>query len=244
MKQALLTLAAGCAVLTAADRATAQSFINGSFEQLAPGQFVNGGDDKMTVTAAPGWSISGTGSPDWMFGPGLALWDTNWGSYFQLGGAFDPALGVGGTMPPGGFNLFREGVTQVVSGFTPGNAYRVDFSHTRGFVETPLVIGPAGGWELFIDTVSVKEALSTNVIGPVFPLPHTTDWQTSSHTFQATSATHRFDFVSYVPVIGQGATIQWLDNVSVSLVPEPASAGLLALGLGLALTRTVRNAAH
>jgi len=219
--------------------AGAQSITNGSFEQQVPGQFVNGGDDKMTITAAPGWTIN-SGSPDWMLDSGGVLWNTNWGDYFQLGGAFNPETGLGGALPAGGFSFFREGVGQTVSGFSPGGLYNISFKHTNGFVETPLVPPPSGGWELFVDDVSVKLAPSTNIIGSVFPLPHTTVWQSSSYTFQATSATHQLDFVAYASVIGQGAAIQWLDNVAITRVPEPSSLALLGLG-GIALLRRNRK---
>jgi hypothetical protein len=217
------------ALLLIAGNASAQSFTNGSFEPTAPGQFVNGGDDKMINNAAPGWTIN-TGSPDWMYGPGVVLWDTNWGDYFQIGGAYDPPTGLGGALPPFAPLAFREGVGQAVSGFAPGSLYQVSFSHTNGFVETPLVPGSQGGWELFIDSTSVFVAPSTNVIGGIFPLPHTTDWQTSTFTFQATSATHTFDFLSYSPGLPQPPSYQWLDNVSVAPIPEPASAALIGLG--------------
>ena len=214
-----------------ASNTKAQSFANSSFEELVPGQFVNGGDDKMIFTAAPGWTIS-DGSPDWMYGPGVSLWDTNWGDFFQIGGAFDPATGLGGTLPIVGAFSFREGLGQTVSGFVPGGLYRIDFSHTNGFYETPLVVPPTGGWELFLDGISVKLAPSANVIGSFFPLPHTTDWQTSSHVFQATSASHSFDFLAYNPAgATTGPTGQWLDNVTITPIPEPSTALVALAGI-------------
>lgn len=234
-----------CLIVTVAvclldSQAEAQTFVNNSFEEQIPGQFVNGGDDKMVVTAAPGWTIN-VGSPDWLYGPGVSLWDTNWGNYLQLAGAFIPATGVGGPIPTGGASFFlREGVGQAVSGFTPGGLYRIDFHHTNGFGETPLVPPPSGGWELFVDGTSVKLAPSTNAIGSIFPLPHTTAWQASSHVFQATSASHQFDFVAYRQG-GQGAaSAQWLDNVSITRVPEPQTLAILLLNGILVCSRRRR----
>ena len=227
-----------------ASPALAQGFVNQSFEELSPGQFVNGGDDKMTVTAAPGWSIN-SGSPDWMYGPGVSLWDTNWGNYFQLAGSFDPAAGIGASLPAGGFGILREGVGQSVSGFTPGSSYRISFHHTNGFIETPLVPPPPGGWELFIDNTSVDLALSTNIFGPFFPLPHTaTDWQLSSHVFQATSSTHQFDFVAYKSSSNLGAAIQWLDNVTITQIPEPGTVFLACLGTVAILANRKLSVTH
>ena len=131
-------------LLCLASDTQAQTFANSSFEELAPGQFVNGGDDKMIFTAAPGWTIT-DGSPDWMYGPGVSLWDTNWGEYFQIGGAFDPATGLGGTLPIGGTFSFREGLGQTVSGFVRAafiesiSVIRTAFTRLRWWCHPPEV---------------------------------------------------------------------------------------------------------
>ena len=218
------------AVLASAGLAQAQSFTNPSFEPTAPGQFVNGGNDRMQFASAPGWTIS-NGSPDWMFGPGTTLWDTNWGEYFQILGAFDASTGVGGAIPPNVALAFRESVGQTVTGFTPGNFYTVGFEQVSGFYELPLGSPSPGGIELFIDGTSVMTN-SVPTPGGFVALPYTsTGWQSVTHTFQATSASHTFDSMSYGSGIGAPASAQWIDNVSVQLVPEPAAAGVLGLAL-------------
>ena len=239
MKTLLNYMAIAAVLTTCSNFSNAQSVTNGSFEPTAPGQFVNGGDDKMEFTTAPGWTVN-NGSPDWMYGPGLSLWDTNWGDYFQAAGAYDQPTGVGGSIPANVLFGFREGLGQSITGFTPGGTYTISFSHANGFLETPLVAPPSGGWELFIDGTSVFIAPSTNVIGSIVPLPYTTDWQISSYTFTATSSTQQFDFMAYGPGLPTPVAVQWLDNVQITQAPEPASLGLLGLGVMALIRRRQR----
>lgn len=231
----LITIAA---LLATSGHCGAQSFWNGSFEEVTPGAYINGPGDRMIDTPAEQWTTE-SGSVDWFFAPGITLWDTNWGEYLQHAGAgLGPFAPVGGSLTDALFisGPSREGISQIVSGFTPGDDYTLSYNHANGFfLPNALAFGEIGGWEVFLDDVSIAQSLSTNDnTSAVFPF--TTDWNGSSVNFQATAATHKFTFLAYkLNPFGQSSH-QWLDNVALNPVPEPATAALFVL-VGLAASR-------
>ncbi len=205
--------------------AHAVTFVNGSFEDLTA-SYVNIPDaDRMNAVAADGWTVL-LNSPDWFWGEGPAnLWNTPFGDHFAIGAA----TGLTGS-------AYREGISQTVSGFTIGNSYSIAFSHANGLYFNPGSpgfyegVGTAGGWEVLVDGTSILQTSSTNDHSTA-ALEHTSDWQSSSANFTATAATHTIQFVAFKPDGPQTPTFQFLDEASVTLVPEPSRAILSLLGV-------------
>jgi len=196
----------------------AVTVVNGSFENLSLSYSNTPGSDSMSGVAADGWTIS-SNSPDWFLGaPGPAgLWNTPWGDFFAVGAA----AGSG----------YREGIRQTLSGLTVGESYTIEFQQANGLrfdQGSYLGAGSVGGWEVFIDGLSILSSNSTNdnsVPAPAF----TTAWSPGSVEFVAAATSQTLEFLAF-----GGAdvtpTFQFLDAVTVSAVPEPGTVLLGALG--------------
>ena len=95
---------------------------------------------------------------------------------------------------------------------------------------------PGGGWEVLVDGLSLGMFDSAN--GNSMPAPdHTSDWLDRTVSFVATAEEMELKFLAFKnpQIMVQDPTFQFLDNVSVSPVPEPSTTLLLAFGmLGLA----------
>lgn len=205
--------------------AMAVPLVNPSFEDLSASYVDIAGADRMEGAAADGWSVA-LNSPGWYWGEGPNnLWNTPYGDHFAMGAA----TGQTGS-------AYREGVSQSVSGLSIGATYEISFSHANGLFFNPGSpgfyegVGTPGGWEVLIDGSSILLAASTND-NSVAALEHTSDWQTSTATFSATSTTHEIQFIAYKPDGSQDPTFQFLDEVSVTVVPEPSTLMLSLLGL-------------
>ncbi len=189
----------------------AASFVNGSFENLAPSYVDVPGADHMNNAAADGWLIA-LNSPDWFWGEGPeGLWNTPYGDHFMLGAATGFVAG----------GVYREGIHQVVSGLTPGEDYSISFSHANGLYFDPDPtpgfyegMGTTGGWQVLVDGNSVLVTSSTNDNSIAAP-EHTTEWDTSSVTFTATATSHDIWFVAWKPDGPQSPTFQFLDAVEI-----------------------------
>lgn len=220
------TVVVGLALFTSS--ADGVTFSNGSFENLTSSYANIAMEDRDDNAASDGWDISSE-SPDWMWGEGPeSRWNTPWGDHFVLGAANSTG--------------FREGVSQSVSGFTVGASYELTFSHANGLYYTTSMgyegVGRPGGWEVKLDGVTLTLADSANAISSV-SLEHTSDWFTREIEFVALQETIEFEFLAYLnpQVSGQGATFQYLDNVSVTGVPEPSLGLLAAIGILLSCGR-------
>lgn len=222
MKRAFLSLVVSFTLLAPASAVT---LVNPSFENLSASYVDIPGADRMENAAADGWSIA-LGSPGWYWGEGPeSLWNTPFGDYFAMGAATGQTGGA-----------YREGISQSVSGLTIGETYEISFSHANGLFYNPGTpgfyegVGTAGGWEVLVDGSSILLASSTND-NSVAALEHTSDWQSSTATFTATATTHDIQFIAFKPDGSQLPTFQFLDDVSVTQVPEPSSLTLSVLGL-------------
>ena len=122
---------------------------------------------------------------------------------------------------------------------SPGQIYQVSFAYTdnsqEGGTSTAGVrVNDVGGLNLLLND-PVSHSTATN--GP----PPNADWQIYTGSFQAIGLLSRLTFTSTSPSNSPSGGIV-LDAVSVTNVPEPASATLLSLGLlGLAAWRVRRR---
>lgn len=233
MKRACLALIVSFTFITPASAVT---LVNPSFEDLSASYVDIVGADRMEGVAPDGWSIA-LNSPGWYWGEGPSnLWNTPFGDHF----AMSAATGQTGS-------AYREGISQSVSGLSIGTTYEITFSHANGLFYNPGSsafyegVGNTGGWEVLIDGSSVLLASSTND-NSVAALEHTSDWQTSTATFAATATTHEIQFIAFKPDGPQDPTFQFLDDVSVTAVPEPSTLLLGLFGLvGLCATKITRG---
>jgi Protein of unknown function (DUF642) len=110
------------------------------------------------------------------------------------------------------------GVTQSFS-TTAGTLYLVEFS-----------LGSSTFWgrpsALTVSAAGTSSVFTSPLVGG------NNDWEQRSMTFVATGGTTALSFIG-----SAGANYIGLDNVSVTVVPEPSSALLLLLGSGLLLRR-------
>lgn len=118
--------------------------------------------------------------------------------------------------------LTSGGVKQSVSGFEIGKRYTITFDVSANFSggnDTKRFTMSATGGEPYIDSYTRTGANSaSNML-----------WQTYSYTFTATGMMQDIQFRS----LENDPSGIALDNVSISLVPEPAAWALLIVGFGL-----------
>ena len=135
---------------------------------------------------------------------------------------------------------YREGVSQAITGMTVGQHYEITFQQANGllFEQGSYVgTGNVGGWEVFLDGISVVSSLSSNDNStPALDFPGA--WSEGSVVFQATAASQTIEFRAYGS--GAGPTMQFLDNVTIAAtqIPEPSSALLVTVaGIGVLVRR-------
>ena len=114
------------------------------------------------------------------------------------------------------------GVVQRLSGFTVGKKYRLRFQlsvnpFANDGVYRTTVSASGGGAEAFLYTKTAANT-PTNML-----------YQTFEYIWTAANATSNFQFRSN----GSGALGPVLDNVSISLIPEPSTWMLLIAGFGM-----------
>ncbi|MEM9480191.1 MAG: hypothetical protein AAGA58_11120 [Verrucomicrobiota bacterium] len=203
--------------------APAVTVTNGSFENLDSSYSEDPGWDLMSNNTAPGWG--NFNSSDWTESAGPEnLYSAPYGSLFMLSAAT-------GTFDVG---VYREGIDQLVTGFVVDSVYEISISHVNGLRYNAQTlsyegVGESGGWQVLVDGTSLGLLASTND-NSTPTLAWTPNWQTSSVTFTATSASHNIQFVAYKPDGIQDPTFQFIDNVHVQLIPEPSAALLIGFG--------------
>jgi len=198
------------ALILAAAPATAQNLVtNGSFESPGSGQ-------TQVATVPEGWSLLDTANGVDIIGAGLG------GSVAADGVQFLDLIG-------GGQGAFPSGVYQDLM-LTAGTTYRLAFAFNGAIYDdgTPTsgAVLHASLGTLWQDSYEVDAFNAFPGNGPATP------WQTGSATVTAeTTGLHRLSFRTDAGAWGS----PYLDAVSVTAVPEPATwamaaAGLLALG--------------
>jgi hypothetical protein len=118
---------------------------------------------------------------------------------------------------------FSPSLSQAISGFEVGQPYEVSFfvNARNAFGDPDLEVYIDGDLMLGPETVSPVEGEGS----------YTQPFDEKSFQFTATSETHTLKFIALLGSVGsEGDDTLLLDNVSVTLVPEPGTMVLLAVG--------------
>jgi hypothetical protein len=220
MRMGTLAIVAGAVLGLAASAPAAVIVQNASFE------------DSTVGTAAYTPTFGGLAPvPGWTFGPsgGGASYD---GLAAQVGGdTANSSFYLDMYNPPDGNQAaFIEGtgtISQSLSGFDMGVQYAVSFwSEGRNAAN--------GSQTLIVKLDSTTLTFTGN--GSVTPPAGQAFFLYTSDPFTATSASHTLSFTGLTPFSTSDVT-SFIDLVSVTALPEPASLSLLALGATLLLKR-------
>jgi len=114
--------------------------------------------------------------------------------------------------------LFREGIMQTVSGFTPGNQYEIKFY--QSVVKQSTCLDSSGSWSVFADGTLLSITTPTFSDAPFNSTSFI--WEQRTITFQATSNVHTIKFLPTDddPIINEengGAGVRMgIDSISLS----------------------------
>ena len=217
--------------------AVAQNLIqNGSFETLPTG--VTAGYQigtslsatSTSSTALPGWATgsSGIGCMEYGANIGHLLCGPNYGSPASTFTTYPGQSPDGGNaIALDGASAYAFSISQLVSGLTIGKNYVLTFyqaaSQQAGFSGVTsddyftVSFGSAAG------TTTINSATMVLNVGSDVP------WQQQTMVFTANATSETLSFLSSTATSAAQPPFVFLDGVS--LVPEPASVGLMGLGI-------------
>ncbi len=205
---------------------TAPSTVGGDSALLLDGITLIQRDPGEVVIYNPSFEASGTGLPFPGYLSNIAGWTSTPGTGTPGSAAINVAAGPfnGVGFVPEGQNLAvlqnSVGLSQTLSGVTPGSPYRLTLDYEAR----------SGGDPTVLISIDGKTALSGLVL-------QTTDQYRLTYDFIASSSTP----VLNIENMGIGADTSLLfDNVSLRLIPEPGSISLTLAAAGLALLRRKR----
>ncbi len=201
-----------------------------------PNLVTNGSFENTTLSTKGNFAGHVSG---WSGGSALTYLDTpgtaDNGAYLSVYGPFPKTSPDGGNfVEADGDPNYNSAIYQVLSGLTVGADYTLTFDQAAG--QQAGFTGPTTEqWAVTFGGVtqdSSKFSLPQGGVGP---------WQQQTMTFEAKAATQTLSFLAIGTPNG-APPISFLDGVSMTAVPEPASlvlmgTGLLALGVVLGLRR-------
>ncbi len=215
-KATALGLAAGAALIGAVSGAQAQTVVNGSFEASNPATWP--GYANQPGNEVPGWTLS-----DPAGGGVNPTTDPNQPCCGP--GPFGPGAPGVTPSPDGGNWAFMQGAitfSQFINDLTAGQLYQLSYydSHRQGDS------GPG-------------DTLTASIAGATLTTTPDLTWNQRTLQFTASSTSEQLTFTH--GLIGGDRSVAF-DGVAITLIPEPASLGLLALG-GVALLARRRRGA-
>ena len=212
----------GLGALTLTTQANAQAFVNGSFEA---DNWFNGANYMPDVDGRngpiTGWSTFDIGrNPDYFLGINNAAiyGDTPHGQqYLNMGG-----LGLGG-----------DYITQIVTGFIPGDTYTLSFAQSSEYQFQSV---------LEVSFLSGSSTPAATFLGQPYTSALWDNWTDYTYDFVANASSVEFKFLDNASV-GNFDDVG-LDNISVTRkggsVPEPGSIALL-VGVGVSGVAMLRR---
>ena len=207
----------------------------------APNLVANGSFETTTLTTkgrffgnVAGWSGGGSAtSLQFLDFPGTA----DNGSYLSVYGPFPATSPDGGNfVESDGLATYSNPIYQTINGLTAGTSYNVSFYQAAG-QQAGFKGSTTERWQVSLGTSTQLSSLFSLPQGGVGP------WQQQVLTFTATAASEVLSFLAMGTPTGT-PPISFLDGVSLTAVPEPASMALLGAGLiGFGVMRQRRRQA-
>ncbi len=218
LKKLFISAALAAAFMSTVASAAANLVTNGGFETTTltgKGYFLN------NVT---GWSGGGSGTNgDYTFldFPGTA---TSGAGGYAVYGPFADSPAGGNFVQADGASNYRAAISQTITGLKVGQEYSLTFYQAAG-QQSGFTGNTTERWSVtFGGTTQLSDIymLSTPQVGP---------WEAQTMNFTATSASQILSFLAIGTPTGLPPT-SFLDGVSLLAVPEPATWGMMIVGLG------------
>jgi hypothetical protein len=225
-------------------KASPNLVVNGSFDDT--GTVQGGFYSDSPASNLPGWTINSNSSqidcvvPGNAFGGGAQqicgpyTGHSQTSPKFTLWTAPGPSPAGGNYFLMDGDTNFESALTQQLNNLVIGGQYRLSFYQASGqedcLVDDGSNCDPAGGgnltqrWQVKFGSATQNSTLMTTA-------PHgSVGWNSQVLTFTATAATQTLSFLA-VGTPNGAPPLVFLDGVTLTAVPEPATSALLGLGL-------------